>query len=545
MLGESVHRRWDRSLEAYATLCATHVAAALSDVRQLAEERRRRQALVELDAAKSAFFTNLSHELRTPLTLISGPVQEALAVEDDPAQRERLELVERSTHRLARLVDAMLDFGRIEAGGLAPRPEPLDLTELAKGLAESFRPAVERAGLAFSHHCGDGIEAHLDRDMVERIVLNLLSNAVKYTPEGSVELVVRQVGDDVEISVSDTGVGIHPDDVDRAFARFERLPDPAGSRSHEGAGIGLAMVQQLTELMGGTVDPDERGGAWAAPSRCACRPGRHVAGLDGASAPSSAMTPRRVDDFLREVQAWQRRRVRAGAPLVAAAAPPGRPRLVVAEDNADLRSYLGRVLGDEYDVELATDGAAALDAVRREPADLVLADVMMPVLDGYGLVDAIRGEPALRDVPIVLLSARAGDQETSTALGAGADDYLVKPFSVLELRARVASNLERAGARTQDASWRRAVMVGLHDALVILDLDGTVLEVNDRFTRMLGWSDDDAPFGPPYPWDLDERPCGASFADAVRLASASHEAPSRSRRCWSGATAGTSSARCG
>lgn len=527
VLGESVHRRWDRSLEAYATLCATHVAAALNDVRQLAEERRRRQALVELDAAKSAFFTNLSHELRTPLTLISGSVQEALGVEDDPAQRERLELVERNSNRLARLVDAMLDFGRIEAGGLMPRPEQIDVTGLAKGLAESFRPAMERAGLAFSHHCGDGIEAHLDRDMVERVVLNLLSNAVKYTPDGSVELVVRQAGDDVEISVSDSGVGIHPDDVDRAFARFERLPDPAGSRSHEGAGIGLAMVQQLTELMGGTVTLTSEVGVGST-FTVRLPAGAPPPGLDGAAAPSSAMTPRRADDFLREVQAWQQPPAPLpglAAPLVPAAARPGRPRLVVAEDNADLRSYLGRVLGDEYDVELATDGAAALDAVRREPADLVLADVMMPVLDGYGLVDAIRREPSLRDVPVVLLSARAGDQETSTALAAGADDYLVKPFSVLELRARVASNLERAGARSQDASWRRAVMVGLHDALVILDLDGAVLEVNDRFTRMLGWSDDDAPFGPPYPWDVDERPSGASFADAVRLASASHEAP--------------------
>ena len=129
---------------------------------------------------------------------------------------------------------------------------------------------------------------------------------------------------------------------------------------------------------------------------------------------------------------------------------------------------------------------------------------MMPGLDGYGLVDAIRADPALAGVPVILLSARAGEHETSTALGAGADDYLVKPFSVLELRARVASNLERAAARTQDASWRRAVLDGLHDALVILDLDGTVLEVSDRFTELLGWSAADGPLAEPYPWDVAE-----------------------------------------
>ncbi len=176
--------------------------------------------------------------------------------------------------------------------------------------------------------------------------------------------------------------------------------------------------------------------------------------------------------------------------------------MLVAEDNVDLRTYLGDVLADLYDVELVPDGRAALEAVRREVPDLVVADVMMPVVDGYELVEAIRQDPATSVVPVVLLSARAGEAETSTGLQAGADDYLVKPFSVVELRARIASNLERAGARVQDASWRRAVVEGFHDALVLLDLDGTVVEVNDRFTRMLGWRAADGPLTSPYPWDV-------------------------------------------
>jgi len=528
VLGESVHRRWDRSLEAYATLCATHVAAALGDVRQLDEERLRGQALVELDAAKSTFFTNLSHELRTPLTLIAGPVQEALAVEDDARQRERLELVERNTHRLARMVDAMLDFGRIETGGLAPHGEQLDVSQLAKGLAESFRPAVERAGLTFEHDCGSGIQAELDRDMLERIVLNLLTNAVKYTPHGAVRLAVRLVGDQVELSVSDTGVGIHPDDVAKAFARFERLPSPSGARSHEGAGIGLAMVQQLTELMGGAVTlTSEPGRGSTFTVRLPAQPAQPVD--PASSSPSSAMTRRGVEDFLHEMQTWHQHSGATpailGVPRPAETSESGRPRLVVAEDNADLRTYLGQVLGDEYDVELVPDGAAALEAVRREAPDLLLADVMMPELDGYALVDTIRREPALAGVPVVLLSARAGEQETSTALGAGADDYLVKPFSVPELRARVSSNLERAGARTQDASWRRAVTDSLHDALLILDLDGVVLEANDRFSCMLGWSTAKGPFRDPYPWDVAAGDGTAGFADAVARARESRDGP--------------------
>ena len=236
------------------------------------------------------------------------------------------------------------------------------------------------------------------------------------------------------------------------------------------------------------------------------------------------MTPRRVDDFLREVQTWQHPSAPAGLGRPARLPAPGapsRPRVVVAEDNADLRTYLGQVLGDDYDVELVPDGQAALDAVRREAPDLVLTDVMMPELDGYGLVDAIRQDPALAGIPVVLLSARAGEHETSTALGAGADDYLVKPFSVLELRARVASNLERAAARSQDAAWRRAVTDGLHDALLVLDLDGTVLEVNDRFTSLLGWACRRRADRPAVPVGRQDGGPTAGFADAVDLATAS------------------------
>ena len=189
VLGESVHRPWDPSLEAYATLCATHVAAALADVRAARRgaspppgPRRARRGQERLLHQPQPRAAHPAHPHRRPGA--GGPRRRPTT----PRQRQRLELVERNTKRLARMVDAMLDFGRIEAGGLAPRLEDVDVsTGSPQGLAESFRPAVERAGLAFSHDCGDGVEARLDRDMLERIVLNLLANAVKYTPEGSVD----------------------------------------------------------------------------------------------------------------------------------------------------------------------------------------------------------------------------------------------------------------------------------------------------------------------------------------------------------------------
>ena len=500
LLAESATRPWDDGLRSYVQLCTTHVAGALAGVHRLDEARRRTEELAALDRAKSEFFTTVSHELRTPLTLISGPAQDALAAETRPGQRRRLELVERHTRRLTGLVDALLDFGRMESGRMEPDPEPVDLPALTRGLAESFRPAVERAGLTFVVRCEDLPEpVVVDREMYERIVLNLLSNALKYTPEGSIRLTLRGREDRVEVAVRDTGVGIAPDDLDRAFERFERLPVRPGARSREGAGIGLALVRQLTHLMGGTVTLTSRLGRGSV-----FTVGLPLDGPPGArSRGVPSVTPVRVADVLRDVDDWAAPSAAQEADDVERSAS-GRPRILVAEDNADLRRYLGDVLGEDYDIELVADGLAAVAAIRRRAPDLVVADVMMPGRDGYELVRDLRADPELAGIPVLLLSARAGASETSAGLAVGADDYLSKPFSVVELRARVASNLERAGARLRDASWRRAVLGPLHVALAITDLDGELLEVNDELAHLLGrpvpadaGADGRARWGPP------------------------------------------------
>ncbi|GAA6527657.1 ATP-binding protein [Intrasporangium sp. DVR] len=521
VIGRSSQRRWDPAIATYVALCVTHLGTALSAIRVLDTERQRAETLEALDSAKSAFFTNVSHELRTPLTLIGGPVTEALADHRlTPDQRERLELVDRNTVRLARMVDAMLDFGRMAANKVQPRLEPLDVPLQTRTMAESFARAFDRAGLDFTIDC-DATEqlAYLDRDMYERVVLNLLSNALKYTPTGTVALRLECASEGFAVSVADTGIGIRRRDLARVFERFEQLPKRGKARFHGGAGIGLAMVKQLTELMGGTVEVESSLG----------RGSTFTVRLPWGSPPQEpvedrSITPRNVDAFLAETEEWSQPYAAGSAsdttgPDAAAEAAPGsehaepappggRPRLLVAEDNPDMRTYLRGALQADYDLEIVPDGTAALKQAVASRPDIVLADAMMPGLDGFALTRAIRRNSALRDVPILILSARAAESDTAEGLTSGADDYVSKPFSVAELKARLASNLERSRARLRDAAWRRAVMESFQDALLITDAEGNVVEVNDAFTQLLGYSSVDGPFAVPHPWWPAEEPDG-------------------------------------
>ncbi|MGN6752639.1 MAG: ATP-binding protein [Intrasporangium sp.] len=501
VVGQHLQRSSDDAYEPYLTLAALHVRTALTGIHELDAERQRRKALQELDAEKSLFYTNVSHELRTPLTLIHGPIESLIQDPATPGQaRDQLELVERNVNRLARMVDAMLDFSRIEAGGVHTELVPVDVTAVTRSLASAFESAFAQAGIAFTVHCDElPGPAFLDQDMYERIVLNLLSNALKYTPEGSVNVVLRNRDDRFDVAVSDTGVGISPEDQERIFGRFEQLPKHPRARAHEGAGIGLAMVKQLSELLGGEVwvhsQPDV-GSTFTV--SLPYEPGV------GAPVPEARRRPnvsrRDAPSFLAETTTWRglQHEETKPAPLLPSGAGSA-PRLLVADDNADMRHYLEGVLSD-YAVEVVADGQTALDRSRVEVPDLVLADVMMPGLDGFALVKELRADPLTSDVPIILLSARAGEDATAAGLERGADDYVVKPFSVSELRARIASNLERARSRMRDAAWRRAVMGSLQDPLVIADPEGRVIEVNAAFTDLLGWDLSDGPIEPPHPW---------------------------------------------
>ena len=297
-----------------------------------------------------------------------------------------------------------------------------------------------------------------DADMVEKILLNLLSNATKFTFEGTIALRVH-VGEQVELEVADTGVGIPEDELPRLFERFHRIHG-ARARSHEGSGIGLALVQELVELHGGEVAVKSAAGQGSTfritlPAR---QPGAHAAaGTDPARADAQR------GGFGQEALQWME-----GERIVPAAPAADRPEVLVVDDNADLRLYLTRLLEDEYAVRTATDGEDALAQIAERPPDLVLTDVMMPGVDGFELLARLRDDPRTQRLPVIMLSARAGEEATVEGLDAGADDYLVKPFSGPELLARVHANLEVTRLRNALATGERARAREMEDVALTL-----------------------------------------------------------------------------
>ncbi len=459
VVGISPHLELDESYRGFLSLVAGQLATALSTARAYEEEKRRAESLAELDRAKTAFFSNVSHEFRTPLTLMLGPVEDSLADPEHPlppVQRERLELVHRGCLRLLKLVNTLLDFSRIEAGRVQATYVPTDLARLTADLASGFRAAIEHAGLRLTVECAPLPQAvWVDREMWEKVVLNLLSNAFKFTLEGEIAVAVRAKGERVELSVRDTGTGIPQEELSRIFERFHQVKGVRG-RSYEGSGIGLALVRELARLHGGDVRVESKLGQGSTFTVSVPLGNAHLPRERLEAASSLASTSTSVEAYVQEARGWSGQATEPEAPAAAPAPSRARPRgspgaarghLLLADDNADMREYVRRLLEGSYTVEAVENGIRALEAARARPPDLVLSDVMMPGLDGFGLLRALKADARTASVPVILLSARAGEEAKVEGLEAGADDYLVKPFGARELVARVEGAVKAARAR--------------------------------------------------------------------------------------------------
>ena len=448
----------------------TALAAATGELQTSLERIR------ELDRLKNQVFTNISHELRTPLALITAPIEDLLARGGlaDP-QRSTLQVVLRNALRLHRLIDGVLDLARLEAGQLRLRVSPIDVRALLEGVIAAFQPAADSMGLSLTLSVPEGAQPEAvmgDSEKLEVILTNLLGNAIKFTERGgAIEARLCYLPGALEIAVSDNGPGIPESEQPHIFERFRRVESP--SRKEGGAGIGLALVKELVELHGGTVRVDSVPGQGARftvrlrtgtahlrdevlESQPRSRPPRAVAQNPALAYVEGALDPK-IDAPVERLSASTSSQT---LPALLTATGLGRAHLLVAEDNPDLRKFLTELLSPYYHVATVSDGRAALEAIQARLPDLVLADVMMPHLSGIELCNQIKRDLRTRTVPVILLTARGGVDETIEGFSHGADDYLVKPFSPRELLMRVAVQLKLRRLTAQVANAARLAAVG-------------------------------------------------------------------------------------
>ncbi len=453
----------------------------LNELKGRLDLARANEELKRLDALKSQFFANVSHEVRTPLTSILGPVQslwqgDAGSLSTD--QRILLESTYRNALKLLDLINQMLDFSRIEAGRMPLRLKATDLAARIRDAVIGFRATAERRGLALDFRLlGDVRPVEIDEEKFERILTNLVRNALKFTERGSILLTLKEEGGFVVLDVADTGIGIAPDYLSKIFERF-RQADGSSTRRFEGTGIGLTLVKEYVELMRGRLSVVSVPGqgtrfrvelpmnlAELAPE-AGREQSRPAAGGEAAPrGPGENRSPieRRRDDAARLSAgdlAWLDRHPppeEVGAPIPAGASID---RVLLAEDNGDLRTYLQTMLTRlGHKVVVAPDGLEAWETARMAPPDIIVSDVMMPQLDGYDLLRLIKETPGTRHIPVILITAKTDLDAKLKGYAHGADDFLTKPVQVRELDARIRNliagrQLREAVARVEEMKVR-------------------------------------------------------------------------------------------
>lgn len=397
----------------------------------------------EANKAKLQFFTNISHELRTPLTLIADPVN--YIIHDDnlnSQQRSMLQIVQRNVLVLTQLVSEILDFRKVQNGKMELRLSDFNLAESMKQWIKLFSASAQKKHIAISMNAPDAVMLRADQDKIERICYNLLSNALKYTSEGGeISLTAKEENGRVMISVADNGCGISSDELPYIFDRFYQAKN-AG----RGTGIGLAIVKAFTELHHGEVSATSIEGKGSTftihiPVRqkgeVTNQPTEKIEQLvEPSSAQEVPNQARHIDELIQPYQT-------------------DKPEVLIIDDNIDIRTYLRSVLSEKYNVSEAADGKVGLELARKIVPDIVLSDIMMPVMDGLAFCQQLKTDKAISHIPVILLTARSLDEQRAEGYEHGADAYLSKPFSLRLLLSRIDNLIESRKKLNQ--TWSKGV----------------------------------------------------------------------------------------
>ncbi|MEJ7766651.1 MAG: ATP-binding protein [Chitinophagaceae bacterium] len=487
--GVSSRRRLDEKCLLFYEILTSSVNNALIKARAHEEERKKAEALAEIDKAKTVFFSNISHEFRTPLTLMLGSLEELLNKRSDEirvSDKEAIETSHRNAMRLLRLVNNLLEFSRIESGKVQAQYQLTDLAKYTAELSSNFRPVVENAGLKFEVKTDTIIQpVYIDKEMWEKIVLNLLSNAFKYTLKGSITLSITTGNNQVFLKVRDTGVGIPENELPKIFQRFHRVQNVVG-RTYEGTGIGLSLVSELVKLHGGEISVQSKEaegsvfavsiptGKWHLPSEHIVEKETDFTSFGENTFIDEAATL--IIDSKPAISDKASLKVNANADTV-----------LVVDDNADMRAYIKRRLEKQYHVVTANNGIDALQQIKHHSPQLILSDIMMPVMDGIQLLKAVKENAQTHNIPVIFLTARAGEESIIEGYETGADDYLVKPFSAKELLARVASQLKLVKLRQATETNVRNLFMQAPAVICVLRGPQHIYEiVNAMYLQVIG-----------------------------------------------------------
>jgi signal transduction histidine kinase len=481
--GLNPYRKFDDSYHNLFQLIADQVSLGLNNVFAYEEERNRSRSLEELDKSKTIFFSNISHEFRTPLTLMLGTIEESLKRSALPAgDHERLQIAHRNALRLLRLVNSLLDFSRIESGRQKAAFALTDIATLTRNLAGNFRSVIEKAGLEFDVEVQTpGEPVYVDRSMWEKVVFNLLSNAFKYTLQGTISVRLSGREHQVLLKIADTGTGIPEKELPHMFDRFHRVENARG-RTFEGTGIGLSLTRELVHLHNGdiTIQSVEGQGTVVTvtlPTGKDHLPSGQIAGyVEGWDETHSGIY---IDEAgaLLEPPAFREQDAQGQGK---------KDTILVVDDNSDMSHLICSVLQKYYHVVSASNGKMALEKIAAGTPDLVLTDIMMPEMDGIQLLKTLRQDRRTARLPVVLLTARAGEESMMEGFETGADDYLVKPFTANELLSRVRAQVSISRKRAEIENRLRGFLMQSPAAIAVLEGPEHVYTLaNSRYQQLV------------------------------------------------------------